>query len=87
MTAARFFGGLLMAVGVMVAGLSGLCTIVFLAMSLPPNGASMIPLVLIIGGPPIAIGLGLIFGGRVLWRHGAPPDPKALEIFDDPPPP
>ena len=88
MTAARFFGGLLMTFGVLIGGLSGLCTVVFLGFSLStPGDRSMLPLVVLIGGPPIAVGLALFFGGRHLWRRGAPAPPPRAAIFDDPPPP
>jgi hypothetical protein len=87
MTAARFFGGLLITVGALIGGLSGLCTAVGLAFSLTGKDMGMAPVVLIVGGPPIAIGVGLFFGGRALWRRGAAPPPKTLEVFDEPPPP
>ena len=88
MTAARFFGGLLMAFGVMIGGLSGLCTVVGLAFSLgSPGDVSMLPLVALFGAPPIAVGIGLFFLGRYLWRQGVPPAPKPVTASEDPPAP
>jgi len=63
-------GGILLAVGVLVAGLSGLCSLVFLGMGLtePSGMVDMLPMVLLVGGIPFLIGLGLFFGGRALLR-------------------
>ena len=69
----RFFGGLLLAIGIMIAGASGLCTIVFDIMALSEarsaEGLSFIALSLLVGGIPFVIGLGLFFWGRWLLRH------------------
>jgi hypothetical protein len=75
----RFVGALLMAMGVLIGGLSGACTLIFLAMSFSPGGGGMVPLTLIIGLPPILIGVGLFVGGRVIWRKAAPPPSPAAE--------
>lgn len=63
-------GGLLLGVGILVAGASGLCSLVMLVMSLSePSGlVDVLPMVLLFGGIPIAIGLGLFFLGRSLLR-------------------
>jgi len=64
------FGGILLAVGILVAGLSGLCSLAFLVMGLsePSGAADFLPMVLLIGGIPFLIGLGLFFAGRSLLR-------------------
>jgi len=70
----KFFGGLLMGVGILIATLSGLCSAWFLVMSLASTGGGefsglgMLPLVALIGGLPFLTGLGLFFGGRALVR-------------------
>lgn len=64
------FGGILLAVGILVAGVSGLCSLGMLVMGLgEPSGAlDFLPMVLLIGGIPFLIGLGLFFAGRSLLR-------------------
>jgi hypothetical protein len=68
---ARLFGALLMTVGALMMGLCGLCSLAVLV-SMTGGGASepggMLLLVLIIGGVPIAIGFGIFWLGRWLWR-------------------
>ena len=65
----KLLGGILLAVGILIAGLSGLCTVVFFAMSVGQDGAGTLPLVLGVGGIPFLIGLGLFFAGRALIRN------------------
>ena len=77
----RFLGGLLMTVGAVIGGLSGACTLTFLVMSLDPHGGGQIlPLIFLLGIPPVLIGVGLFYWGRRLWRSSAPPppDPKVF---------
>jgi hypothetical protein len=62
----RLFGGLLIAVGIVIAGASGLCSLFFLIGSL--TSISNLGAVLLFGGPPIAAGVGLVFAGRALIR-------------------
>lgn len=64
------FGGILLAVGILVAGVSGLCSLVFLVTGLGDSGGfeGMLPLILLIGGVPFLVGLGLFFAGRSLLR-------------------
>jgi len=64
------FGGILMAVGILIAGASGLCSLYVIGMGAlgGGEGLGMIPLVLMIGGIPCAAGVGLILGGRALIR-------------------
>jgi len=75
-------GGLLLAVGILLAGVSGLCSLAFLVMGIGDGGlADILPLLLVVGGLPFVIGVGLFFGGRSLLRsarqeqeEGASPD-------------
>jgi len=66
----RLFGGILLGIGILIAGASGLCTLYGLAMSFtePSSMLSMIPMVLIFGGIPFGIGVSILFGGRALLR-------------------
>ena len=61
-------GGILIAIGLLVAGGSGLCSLMVLFSSGEMSGFGMWPLVLMFGGIPFAAGVGLIFGGRALIR-------------------
>lgn len=64
-------GGLLLAIGILIAGASGLCTIMVIVASLPISMAQLqdgILIVLAFGGLPFAIGLTLVFGGLRLLR-------------------
>lgn len=69
-----FFGALMLGCGILVAGLSGLCALLFVAGALFDGGSagaeqmSMLPAVLLIAGIPLLIGVGLIFGGRAVVR-------------------
>ena len=82
----RFFGGLMMAAGGVIAVTSGLCSVVLTVMALGdaiqrPSGnvgellTLGVPMVLLFGGIPFAVGLGLFFIGRKLYREHpvAPP--------------
>ena len=75
MTATRFFGGLLMAAGGLIAVSAGLCSVVVSIIGLTESGPTVelltagLPLVLVVGGVPIAIGLALFFVGRGLFRE------------------
>lgn len=68
------FGGILLAVGILIAGASGICSAAMLfgggfgAGSGMDNFLEMLPLVALFGGPPLAAGIGLAFGGRALIR-------------------
>lgn len=69
----RFFGGLLMAVGVLIMLASGLCSVAFIAMLMGEGGNANDALQLLIavavfGGIPFALGVGLFVGGRALRR-------------------
>lgn len=65
----RFFGGALMAVGFLIMALCGLCSACGMVIGLTDEtfkGADMIAAVLIFGGVPFLIGLGIFFGGKAL---------------------
>ena len=79
----RLFGGLLLAAGILIGGASGLCTLVFLGTGLTDGGGDefflgILPLILLIGGIPIAIGIGLFFGGRALLRLAREEEAEAV---------
>ena len=61
-------GGILIAVGLLLAGASGLCSLMVLFSSGEMAGLGMWPLVLMFGGTPFAAGVGLILGGRAMLR-------------------
>lgn len=67
-----FFGATLLGCGILIAGLSGLCTLLLLATSLAEgmNSDEMmyLPAALIFAGVPFIIGLGIALGGRHLIR-------------------
>ena len=68
-----FLGGLLLAVGILIAGASGLCTIVFWGLAIADAHGSdflgFLLLSLMVGGIPFVIGVGLILWGRWLLRR------------------
>ena len=78
---ARFFGLILMTIGGLIAGLSGLCTlgwVGFLYLSVAPaygstNGVdSLMTTTFVVGGLPILFGVGLFLIGRWLCRVSPP---------------
>jgi hypothetical protein len=80
-------GGILMAVGILIAGASGLCSLVFLfsAAGGDPISSGILPLILIIGGAPFAGGVGLAFGGWTVIRRARKAkegDGDVSEIFE-----
>lgn len=89
----RFFGGLLMAVGFLMAALCGLCTVVFVISGLTEgrgelfSGGDIAIMALFIGGLPTLIGVGLVAGGRALWKPPPPrrPPPLTMSGPDDRP--
>jgi hypothetical protein len=78
------FGGLLMGIGILIAGLSGLCTVVGVGAMLFDPGSmgnagemvSVLGAVLLFGGVPFLIGLGLFFAGRHLLKDQRQPPPE-----------
>ena len=84
----RFFGSMLVAVGALIATLSGLCSVTLIApaiiqvLSDPStlgNVLSGAPLVAIIGGLPFLLGVALIVGGRALMGVSKPPPPASAD--------
>lgn len=81
--AGRFFGGLLMVVGGLLASLAGLCTVLFVGSVFLEMGrgnqtifgetASFLMLSAVVGGVPIVVGVALFFLGRLLWRKASAP--------------
>ena len=67
----RFFGGLLIVVGVLMAGLAGMCTVAFLGAGSGGGGdQGFTELVLVLGVPPMLIGAAMVWAGVFLWRKG-----------------
>lgn len=79
-----FFGAALLGVGALMAALCGLCTGAFLVAGLWPKGgeAEFIPIALVMGGVPTALGVLMFWAGRRMLRGRAPP---AVEVFGDEP--
>lgn len=68
---AAFFGGALMAVGALIAVLSGLCSGVFLVSTFQGSTGDLrgyAGIALLIGGLPFLFGLALFFIGRRIYR-------------------
>jgi len=63
------FGGILLAMGILIAGASGLCSLAVLFDTGEFGGMDMLPAVLVMGGIPFAVGILIFFGGRALIRH------------------
>ena len=79
----RFFGGALMAVGFLIMALCGLCSACGVVVGLTDEtfkGGDTIALVLIFGGVPFLIGLGIFFAGKTL--RGKPPQTSTLPPAD-----
>jgi len=75
----RFFGGALMAVGVLIMALCGLCSACGVVLGLTDDtfkGPDTLGLVLLFGGVPFAIGLGVFFAGKAL--RGKPTERPTL---------
>jgi hypothetical protein len=77
-------GGILLAVGILIAGASGLCSLaVLVGGGFGMESMSMLPLVLLIGGIPFAAGAGIAFGGRALIRSArAEKTPDLTDTFE-----
>ena len=78
---AKLFGALLMAVGGLIVGLCGLCSLAFMGAMGVGNAAGMLFLVAIFAGIPIMVGIFIFIGGRNLWRgprpQSAPSSPRS----------
>jgi len=65
----KLFGGILLAVGILIMTGSGLCSLVVI-IGMANGGPQMLPLVAVIGGIPFLIGWGLLYSGlRLLKQH------------------
>jgi hypothetical protein len=67
----EMFGGILIAMGILIAGLSGLCSAAFFLMAMGGGGgdiAAATGVIMVVGGLPFAFGLALFFGGKALIR-------------------
>jgi hypothetical protein len=84
MGAGQFFGVLLIAAGVLIAALCGLCTIAVIGVSVASpatsggqnyGGGAMIPIAMLLGGVPTIFGCLMVWAGIALFRSGpkAPP--------------
>ena len=83
----KLIGGILLAVGTLIAGVSGLCTLVVVGSSLASpsewtsggmNGLfGSFMIVLIVGGIPFLLGIGLFLLGRRMLRRASPPGAAA----------
>ena len=84
----QVFGGILLAIGILIAGLSGLCTVLVVGGELispshgPENFTGDIGADLVMGGIPFAIGFAMAFGGWKLLNSGKkaenePPQPAS----------
>lgn len=74
-----FFGGLLLALGVALGVLSGLCTLI--GMTFEPR------LAILIGAAPIMVGAGMWIGGMAMLKAARPPPRPVLppaHFTDDP---
>ena len=72
----RLFGGILIAVGVLMMTGSGLCTLAVITGSLANRATDLtiVPLALFVGAIPFALGLGLLTIGRSFVREAAEDD-------------
>jgi hypothetical protein len=76
---AQFFGVMLIVVGLLLAALCGLCTLVVAGTSLAAlgdprgYGGGMVGIALLLGGVPTLLGLGMIFAGVTLLRSARKP--------------
>lgn len=70
----RFFGGLLLAVGILIAGGSGICSLAVLFDSSEYGGMQMLPAVALFGGIPLALGAGIAFAGWAMLKKAREED-------------
>lgn len=63
----QLMGGILLAVGILIAGASGLCSLAVLAGA--GGGINMFPIVALVGGVPFLLGAALAFTGRRILRQ------------------
>lgn len=77
----QLLGGILLAVGILIAGVSGLCSLYFVVGS--GGGLNMLPAVLVIGGIPFALGAGLVWGGWAIIRRARQERKPDLDKIND----
>jgi len=84
----QFFGVMLIVVGLLLAALCGLCTLVVAGVSLSAphdpqgyGGGGMVGIALLIGGVPTVLGAGMIFAGVMLLRSARKP-PDVTKTFE-----
>ena len=66
----RFFAGAIVAVGALIFGLCGLCTLTFLVAGMIPHGDRSFSIVaLVVGGIPTALGFMLLRFGISMYRE------------------
>lgn len=95
----QVFGSILMAVGILIAGASGLCSLVFSMGTLFGSSSNIridLPIILFVGGIPFVIGLAVFFGGLALVRQTKreaekttpppSPEPEKTPTVDEPSP-
>ena len=71
----KLFGGILIAVGILIAGASGLCSLaIMFSGGTGPESLSMLPMVLMIGGIPFAVGVLIAIGGGALIKSAREDD-------------
>jgi hypothetical protein len=70
----RFFGGLLLAVGILIAGGSGICSLAVLFDSGEYGGMEMLSAVAIFGGIPFVIGAGIGVAGWAMLKKAREED-------------
>lgn len=74
----RTLCGILIGVGILVAGLSGLCSVMVILSAMPLSPIDLregLPIVLLVGGVPFALGLLAVWGGRRMLRNDRGGDP------------
>jgi hypothetical protein len=67
----KIFGGILLAIGILIAGASGLCSLFLLAdpsTHSGPSAGESLSIIAMVGGIPFMIGVGLAFLGYRLVR-------------------
>lgn len=75
----KLLGGVMMGCGILIALVSGLCTLILLSEYLQtPGGVSML---MTLGGAPLVVGIAMILAGRVIIRKHTPPPPPDKDVF------
>lgn len=79
-------GGIMMAIGILVMTTSGLCTLFVVASMLPDMASQplLLMLPLLVGGIPLAMGIGLLLGGRAIRRDDRQAEAETAELSPRP---